>query len=282
VSARDLGDRIATVTQLGDVVSALRTLASARVRQAEERFGGLERYAAATRRALEEALALLESEPVAPAAARGGGRRVIALFTEHGFVGGLNERVLEAATACAAGEAEIVAVGARGRRLCAERNVRVVSGGAMPTTADGAQGTAQRLVEAIFADLAAGRVAVVHVVFAEHGSNARTSPRTLRLVPHEVTAAERRAIAPLHTLEASALVARAIEEYVYAQLTWAVGAAFASEYAARLAAMETSRRHIDDKLDELRRLERATRQEAITSELLEIASGAEMLSREGP
>jgi F-type H+-transporting ATPase subunit gamma len=86
---------------------------------------------------------------------------------------------------------------------------------------------------------------------------------------------------PLTTLPAPALVARLIEEHAFAQVTWAVGEAFASEHGARFAAMETSHRSLADKLDELRRIERASRQEAITSEVIEVAAGAETQREDG-
>jgi F-type H+-transporting ATPase subunit gamma len=80
---------------------------------------------------------------------------------------------------------------------------------------------------------------------------------------------------PIHTLAPSVLVARAIEEYAFAQVSWAVAEAFAAERAARFVSMDVARHHIDEKLTDLRTLERELRQEAITNEILEIASGAQ-------
>ncbi|HVY49375.1 MAG TPA: F0F1 ATP synthase subunit gamma, partial [Minicystis sp.] len=73
---------------------------------------------------------------------------------------------------------------------------------------------------------------------------------------------------------------RAIEEYAFAQVSWAVGDAFASEQTARFLAMDAARRHIDEQLEGLRATERRLRQETITNEILEIVSAAE--SVEGP
>jgi len=263
----ELAARARTVAQLGDIVQAVRTLASARRRQAQERFSGLERYAAATRSALGEALTLL---PVSaePQATPPGARRVVVLFSEHGFVGPLNDRLLDAALSVHRRRDEaLVAVGSRGRRLWRT----------MPTTVAAVQATAQRLIEDLFGDVASGRVAEIQVLFAEHEPPLAWEARTLRLFPPEVMAAERppAKLGPLHSLEPEVLVARAIEEYAFAQVTWAVAQAFASEQAARFVTMDAARHHIQDKLGELRVLERQLRQEAITSEILEIASGAE-------
>ena len=61
MEASDVAARVRTVAQLDDIVQAMRTLANVQRRQAHERFSGLERYAAATRAALGDALALLDS-----------------------------------------------------------------------------------------------------------------------------------------------------------------------------------------------------------------------------
>jgi len=277
----DAGEVVArsrTVAQLADIVQAMRTLASGRRRQAQQRLAALQRYAEATRSALAEALALLPSSVdtvVAPPPTES--PRVIALFTELGFVGALNDRLLERALAvCRQRGARLIVVGARGRRLCRERSVDAIDGGSMPTTVAGAQATAQRLLDALFGALVEARDGEVWLVFAEHEPPLGWKARDLRVFPPDVSPAPRAGagLAPLHALAPERLVVRAVEEYGVAQMSWAVGEAFACEQAARFVAMDASRRHIDEKLSELRALERQLRQEAITNEILEIASGA--------
>jgi F-type H+-transporting ATPase subunit gamma len=276
VQPGELAARARTVSQLGDIVQAMRTLASARRRQAQEQFSGLERYAEGTRTALAEAMALLGVSSELPAASTEA-RRVLALLSEHGFVGALNERMLDRALALQAERGgRLVVAGRRGQRLARERGVEATDGGAMPTTVGGVQATAERLIDAFFGAIGERGVGEVHLVFAEHRAPFGWRPSVLRLYPPEVLAAQRpRAVEPpLCTLEPRVLVARAIEEFAFAQVSWAVAEAFASEQAARFVAMDSARHHIDDKLGELHALERALRQEAITSELLEIAVGA--------
>jgi F-type H+-transporting ATPase subunit gamma len=278
MQATELAARARTVAQLADIVHSMRTVASARRRQAQERFSGIGRYAAATRAALEEALDLLGPATEISAGPPAAARRVVALFSEHGFVGSLNDRLFDTALALRrAHSAELVAVGGRGQRLCRETGIDASEGGPMPTTVGAVQATAQRLTEDLFGAVAEGRVGEMHLVFAEHVPPMGWRSRELRLFPPDLTAAERAKSdpGPIHTLEPQVLAARAIEEYAFAQVSWAVGETFASEQAARFVAMDAARHHIEDKLAELRALERRLRQEAITSELLEIASGAE-------
>ena len=82
---------------------------------------------------------------------------------------------------------------------------------------------------------------------------------------------------PLITLPASRLVARLAEEYVYAALCEAAMHAFAAENEARVAAMVRARRNMETMLERLQALERQVRQEEITAEVVELASGAGLL-----
>ena len=190
MDASDVAARTRTVAQLAEIVQAMRTLASAQRRQAQDRFSGLARYAAATCSALGEALALLDADAdeVQPV----GARRVVALLSEHGFVGGLDDTLLaRAATLGRSVGADLVVVGSRGRRLCRESGVVASDGGPMPTTIAAVQSTAERLIEELFDDVAEGRVAEVYVVFCrasvgrELGAPgaATVSPGRSRLAP---------------------------------------------------------------------------------------------------
>ena len=69
--------------------------------------------------------------------------------------------------------------------------------------------------------------------------------------------------------------AQLVGEYVFAQLAHAAMESFASENSARLAAMQSAREKLDERLTDLQSLERRLRQEQITSELLELATGTE-------
>ena len=64
-------------------------------------------------------------------------------------------------------------------------------------------------------------------------------------------------------------------EYVFALLTGAAVESIASENAARFAAMESARDNVTKKLSQLRQTARQARQSEITSELLDLITGAE-------
>ncbi len=79
---------------------------------------------------------------------------------------------------------------------------------------------------------------------------------------------------PLHNLTPVALHDRLMAEYVFALLTEAAVESIASENAARLAAMESAHDNVSKKLEQLHQNARQARQSEITTELLELVTGA--------
>ena len=83
--------------------------------------------------------------------------------------------------------------------------------------------------------------------------------------------------APLITLPPQVLLERLAAEYVFAQLCQAAMHAFEAENEARMLAMAAAKTNIESKLSRLSQRERRLRQEEITSEIVELAAGAEAL-----
>ena len=69
-------------------------------------------------------------------------------------------------------------------------------------------------------------------------------------------------------------------EYLLAEITGAVMESLASENGARLRVMEAADHNVTDKLKQLTRDEQTLRQEAITSELSDLISGAKVVLEE--
>ncbi|PVE33232.1 F0F1 ATP synthase subunit gamma, partial [Enterococcus faecalis] len=68
-------------------------------------------------------------------------------------------------------------------------------------------------------------------------------------------------------------------EHLFVSLFRAFAESLASENAARLVSMQAAERNIEERLDELHKLYHHQRQNAITSELLDIISGFELLNQ---
>ena len=83
---------------------------------------------------------------------------------------------------------------------------------------------------------------------------------------------------PLLGSPARELVGYLAEEYFFIQLYRALLESHSSENGARLLAMTAASGNIDDRFDEVTREFRSVRQDAITSELLDVVAGAEALT----
>jgi F-type H+-transporting ATPase subunit gamma len=84
---------------------------------------------------------------------------------------------------------------------------------------------------------------------------------------------------PLTGLAPWVLLERFASEYVYAQICEAATHAFAAENEARMMAMAAAKTNIESKLASLSQRAHQLRQEEITTEIVELAAGAEALSR---
>ena len=82
---------------------------------------------------------------------------------------------------------------------------------------------------------------------------------------------------PMTTLEPELLLAQLIRHQLSATLFRSAAQSLASEHASRLASMQLAERNIQDRLDGLEAEFRRVRQEAITTELLEVVAGYEAL-----
>jgi F-type H+-transporting ATPase subunit gamma len=282
----DIEARIGSVQQLSSVVGAMRGIAAARSREARQQLDGIRSYSQAIASAIGEALALLQGGRATYSVTGSQGRQaVIALCAEQGFAGNFNERVLDAALEvadpAAVQEAELLVIGDRGLMIAGERGLKIAWSMPMIAHVDQAADLTNAMVEALYARLDAGSIEQVTIIHAAPGHVEDFQVLTRRLVPFDY---QRFAIAPgtaapLITLPGEVLVQRLAEEYIFAELFEAVILSFAAENEARTRAMIAARTNVSKTLDELVARSRQLRQEEITNEIVELASGAQSADR---
>jgi len=267
--------------ELRDVVGAMRALAGMRLQEAEQALPGIRRYAAAMAAAVQSAWQL----PAAGAAADGrsgtaaAGRRALILCTsEHGFVGGFNERLLDAATAGLQPGDELYVLGSRGAVLGLERGCALAWTHPMATRLAGVPEAVNRLSEKLLAAIGGGRIVQIDALFTAAHPAAQIQRR--RLLPLETKPPTSSAgVPPLHNLPAQTLLEGLAAEYLFARLTEATVESLAGENAARFAAMDSARDNVCRQLTSLRESAHQLRQTEITEELLDLVTGQEALRR---
>jgi F-type H+-transporting ATPase subunit gamma len=136
---------------------------------------------------------------------------------------------------------------------------------------------ANRVADALYEQVAEGTVVDVDVVFSHSRPGGAIEIDRYSLLPIDLNRFARpgRNQAPLITVTPWVLLERLASEHVYAQLCEAAMRAFAAENEARMMAMTAAKTNIESKLVELCRREHQLRQEEITTEIIELAAGAE-------
>jgi len=270
-----------SLQELGELVGALRSMAAARAREAQEAFEGTRAYSSIVGRAIAGIAPLLVQD--GPAGGRAAGpdsadgpapRDALVLVTsENGFVGGFNTALVERSAALRRTDERLVVAGRRGQIAAAERGIAPDHAFAMTSRVKGVTALARGIAERI---AGARRVRLVYACYRPGGAFEVTERQVLPLDAADFAApAPDR---PLHHLPPGALMSELAEEHLFAEIAHALMESLAAENGARLGTMDAAARNIEKKLDRLRRDERVARQEKTTADMLDVVTGAEAVN----
>ena len=265
--------RIDSLHQLEMVVTAMRGISASRAQQARAMLHGLRAHAAVIAGAIGQALALIPQDHAV--AANSPARTATILFCgEQGFAGAFSDRMLAALTAPA--RQDLFLIGTRGTVLAQERGITPVWHSAMVPHASLVASLAGRIADALYGWLSRQQASQVDLIVPAWSATTGLSADRRSLLPFDfrrftVTAT---AQPPLITLPPELLLARLAEEYVFSEICEAALTAFAAENEARVTAMLAAKGNLEHMGSDLRTLERQIRQDEITAEVVELASGA--------
>jgi len=274
--------RIDGIRQLGAVVNAMRGIAAARAQMARGQLAAVDGYAATIGTAIGQASRLTRS--AGEGETQGSARPALIFFcAEQGFAGAFSERLLDAtfgervqaATGANLTDAAVFLIGTRGASIAEERGIACRWKGAMPSHSSGIPALAGRIAEALYPEIAAGRVDRLDAVFGLSRPGQGTGIERRRLFPLDATGFPPPADAnpPLTNLAPEALLRELAADYLHALLCHAALHAFAAESEARMETMAAAHTQIERQLSVLRATQRQVRQEEITAEIVELAAG---------
>lgn len=290
---KDLKNRIKSVKSTQKITSAMKMVAAAKLRRAQENAEQSRPYSSRMS-AMIASLAAKSDPNSGPTLLVGTGRNanhlLVVVSADRGLCGGFNGGIIRSTrreVLRLQGEGKTVRLLMVGRKatdaLKREFNDLFVE------TLEGVQGTdvqfsdADQISQRVQSMIDAGEVDTCSIVFNKFIS-AITQEVTFRsLVPAEIDTqdegeAQEGAIAPneYEPDEASVLndlLPRALTTQIFASIL----ESSASELAARMTAMDNATRNAGDLIDRLTMEYNRSRQAAITTELIEIISGAEAL-----
>lgn len=280
---RVLRRRVRSIQATRKTTRAMELIAGSRIPKAQARIAAARPYAQRLEQLAADLAAApgdrsnpLLAQPVADAPTA-----LIVIAGDRGLSGPYNSQVLRTAEAAVAelpgARVEISAVGRRAQGYLRFRGYQVAhlwtGMSDAPSYAD-----ARAVTGPILAGLAEGALARVEIVSTRYLSAGNQRPERRPLVPlgPELAAAGRPFDYELEP-ERDELLALLVPQLLQARVFLAMLEASAAEYAARQRAMKAATDNADDLITNLRRVMNRARQEAITTEIMDIVGGAEAL-----
>ena len=283
---RDIRRRIRSVESTQKITRAMKLVAAAKLRRAQERIMSARPYAAKMAELLSSLVRRAEGEAhpllVRREAAR---KRLVIITADKGLCGAFNSNILRASLAFLREQGStsvtLVVVGKKARDFYRRRPYQIKS--EMLGFFDRlAYSHAQELAGGLMQEYLAGEVDEVHLMYNEFRSVAVQRVKREQLLPIEPAATpdgEGEAAAGDYIYEPSpeAILAALLPRHVTTQVYRALMESVAGEYGARMTAMEAATKNAKEMIGVLTIQYNKARQERITKELLDIVGGAEAL-----
>jgi F-type H+-transporting ATPase subunit gamma len=296
-SLLDFRRRIRSVKNTQQITRAMKFVAAARLRRAQESAIAARPYANELARLLRSIMVRID-EPEHPLLAKRPEERILAIILsgERGLAGAFNANILRKANEFLRERRDkklsLIPVGKKGRDSLkragftfAAEYINVLAKVEFATA---------REIASLASDLyAKGEIDAVYLIFSEFKTVVTANLKVEKLLPVEPeTAASETPAEPgfgydfgekfgggskidyIYEQPAEKLLGTLLPKYVEAQLLRAMLESSAAEYAARMAAMESATRNAGEVIQALTLHMNKVRQAAITKEIIEIVSGA--------
>lgn len=290
-STQEIRRRIRSVRNVAQITRAVQLVASSKMRRAQERVVGSRPYAEQLAKLLSRVAAQADDLSSLPLMQQRDVKRVliVVMTPDRGLAGALNSNINRRAGLLAQElrseynnptlPITYVAVGRKGRDfLTRTRQVMLAEFtglGDQPKQAD-VRAIARTITDAYIS----GEVDRALLVYPKYVSTVTQTPTVLQLLPVEAPeAVETEGAAPQYILEpdAETIFAALLPRYVETQIYQPLLETIASFYSAQMLAMKNATDSANDLLADLTLTYNKVRQSAITTQILEVVSGANAL-----
>jgi F-type H+-transporting ATPase subunit gamma len=279
---RDIRRRIRSVQSTQKITRAMKLVAAAKLRRAQDRIIAARPYAVKMAELMANLVSRAEGDRHPLLTRRPSRRRRLVIITaDKGLCGAFNSNILRASLQFLRepGDVDVtlVVVGKKARDFYRRRQWSVKS--EMLGFFDRlAYAHAQELAGQLMADYLAGEVDDVHLMYNEFRSVAVQRVKREQLLPIEAATEDGAATADyIYEPSPDAILAALLPRHVTTQVYRALMESVAGEYGARMTAMESATKNAKEMIDVLTIQYNKARQERITKELLDIVGGAEAL-----
>jgi F-type H+-transporting ATPase subunit gamma len=280
-SLKAIRKRIVSVRNTQQVTKAMKMVSAAKLRRAQTAAEAAREYSNKLTDLLQ-GLAAGEAARAHPfMRSHGTGAPLLILITaDKGLCGAYNANVLRMASSFVAAHAPdtaLATVGRRGRDFFRRRGGTIVLEHVqVPPSID----LAREIARAAGERFLRGEASEVHVVYTRFRSaisQVATLSKLLPLTQEEPIQASEPVREYLYEPDAESILGSLLPRYVETRIYAAMLESAASEHGARMTAMDNATRNASEMIERLTLAMNRARQAGITTELMEIVSGAEAL-----
>ena len=286
----DFRRRIRSVKNTQQITRAMKFIAAARLRRAQETAVSLRPYAAGIREILRSAMSRIENPEQFPMLAHRPEEKILVLVTsgERGLAGAFNANVLRQAFDFLREKSdksvEVITIAKKGRDAFRKRSWKIV-GEYVDVTSKAELGKAREIAAEVMKIYESGGADSVYLIYNEFRNVMMQTLRVEKLLPLEREALDRHekgappeSASPqvdyIYEQPAAEIYNKLVPRYVEMQVYRMLAESSAAEHAARMTAMESATSNASDVIDALTLHMNKVRQAAITREIIEVVSGA--------
>lgn len=284
-STRELNRRIKSVGNVSQITRAMEMVSASKMRRAQQRVLASRPYADRLQGVIGDLASLqidptelarfplLEQRPIKHAA-------VILITPDRGLTGPLNSNLLRRSSRYILTEAEVpvevIAAGKKGRDFMLRTRQQVVAefiGLGDKVSLDDIRPIAQVALD----DFIGGKVDAVSVVFARFVNTLTQTPEIRQILPIEQPEGVGLYTDYIFEPSPAAVLESLLPRFIEIQIYQAMLESIASEHSARMVAMRSATDNAKELISDLTLARNKARQAQITSEIAEIAAGANAL-----
>jgi F-type H+-transporting ATPase subunit gamma len=272
------------------ITRAMKFIAAARLRRAQETAVSLRPYASGIREILRSAMSRIENPEQFPLLTQRPEERVLVLVTsgERGLCGAFNANVLRRAfdflREKSGKSVEVITLAKKSRDAFRKRSWKVASE-YVDVTSRADLGGGSVIETKIMKIYEAGGADSVYLIYNEFKNVMMQTLRVEKILPleHSALAEHEKGAPPASSSEAvdyiyeqpaAEIFNKLVPRYVEMQIYRMIAESSAAEHAARMTAMESATSNASDVIDALTLHMNKVRQAAITREIIEVVSGA--------
>jgi len=284
-SLKDIKKRISSVKSTQQITKAMKMVAAAKLRKAQEAAVFARPYAEKLHLVVSNLTQSKEIDDQPLLKQRGAERALVVLMTaDRGLCGGFNANVSKEAERFVRQneqgftDIDLMIIGRKGRDFLKNRIGDKITKVHEDITSDATYKTAQLIGQEVVDAYCEEKYDAVYVIYNAFQSaivQIVTVERMLPFQPQESEEIEEENLDYLYEPNQRTVLSQLLPKMVEVQIFRALLESNASEQGARMSSMDSASRNAADMIDKLTLQYNRARQAAITTELMEIISGAE-------